>query len=92
MGIRVNRRSICLLSDVVYSEDMETAMETSKFFEVGKSAYERGDASSAPALNAEVMEALEGLEVGQGAVEIMSEFGRGWDAAADKAAAKVLAS
>jgi hypothetical protein len=64
----------------------------SKFFEIGKTAYERGDASSAPALNAEVMEALECLKVGQGGIAIMQEFSRGWDMAANEAAAKVLAS
>lgn len=50
------------------------------FENLGRQAHANGE-MSAPALNAEVMAATDGLPVGGGAAQIMKAFSRGYDAA-----------
>jgi hypothetical protein len=47
------------------------------FREVGRQAFAAGQ-PCAPALNAEVMAAVDGMSVGTGAADIMRKFAAGW--------------
>lgn len=51
-----------------------------KFHELGRAAHDAGKMRS-PALDALVMQELEGMPVGTGAVEILTAWTEGWDAA-----------
>lgn len=51
-----------------------------KFHELGHAAHDAGKMRS-PALDTLVMQELEGMPVGTGAVEILTAWTEGWDAA-----------
>ena len=62
------------------------------FYQLGRDAYDRGY-MCAPALNADVRDAIAGNEVGcPENIRIMREFARGYRAAADEAATALLAA
>ncbi|MFI5736203.1 hypothetical protein ACIA49_39175 [Kribbella sp. NPDC051587] len=59
----------------------DAQLPTRDFVEIGRQAFRNGD-HSAPALNAEVMQALTGLPVGSAeGKQIMTDFTTGWTAA-----------
>jgi len=65
---------------------------TAEYFQaLGRAAYAKPNAIAAPAADAEMMKLMDGMAVGTGAKEMMLAWQDGWNAAADEAAAAILA-
>jgi hypothetical protein len=65
---------------------------TAEYFQnLGRAAYAKPNPIAAPAADAAMMKLMEGMPVGTGAKEMMLAWQTGWNAAADEAAAAILA-
>lgn len=65
---------------------------TAEWFQgLGRDAYAKPNPIAAPAADAQMMKLMEGMPVGTGAKEMMLEWQAGWNAAAEEAAAAILA-
>jgi hypothetical protein len=65
---------------------------TAEYFQnLGRAAYAKPNPIAAPAADAAMMKLMEGMPVGTGAKEMMLAWQAGWNAAADEAAAAILA-
>lgn len=65
---------------------------TAEYFQaLGRAAYAKPNAIAAPAADGELTKLMEGMPVGTGAKEMMLAWQAGWTAAADEAAAAILA-
>jgi hypothetical protein len=65
---------------------------TAEYFQaLGRAAYAKPNAIAAPAADGELTKLMEGMPVGTGAKEMMLAWQAGWNAAADEAAAAILA-
>ncbi len=77
-GQPLQHREVNRVSDAPSKDHSPQALD---FVEIGRQAFHRG-ADRAPALNAEVQQALTGLPVGTAeTIRIMKDFTAGWDAA-----------
>lgn len=77
----------------VLSEQAETSRgNTMNFIELGKAAHANGNLR-APAMNAQVMEAIAGIPAGSPeAMRIMTDFTKGFDMAIDAELAELMAA
>jgi hypothetical protein len=65
---------------------------TAQWFQgLGRDAYGKANPIAAPAADAAMISVLNGMDVGTGAAELMLEWQKGWNAAAEEAAQAALA-